>query len=433
MGPAELNEGANSREFNQFFEFDASADLTASENTDDVNIEQWSQEFRLISTDDSPFTWLVGAMFAKDTNTTETLTDLEDFADPPFVPFSTLASYEQETETWALYGQAGYDILENVNINASLRYTVEDKDFFYRVDADFDFDDVLETPFIDGVNSETSLGAKWSGHLGIDWKVREDTLLYAKYSRGFKSGGFYAGLTGDPASVAPYAEETNDALEIGLKSNPIEDLQINAAVFYYFYQDTQGEITIPSAIAPSGSVITIGTLGDAEHFGIELDTLWTPSQLPGFSLQVSGAYLDAEIVNSNEVGIGQDLSVFSLEGLDRRFSPEFSFAINARQEKYLTSTLLGSFSENYSWRDDLVTEDTEPNDLEYGIFQLDSYGLLNLRAAIKDIDKGWEISLSGENVTGEEYFTRTTIDGVFGFLELPGRPASWKVEAKIDF
>ena len=32
----------------------------------------------------------------------------------------------------------------------------------------------------------------WGGTLGLDWKPDTDTLVYAKYSRGYKTGGFNA-------------------------------------------------------------------------------------------------------------------------------------------------------------------------------------------------------------------------------------------------
>ena len=100
----------------------------------DTTIEQWSQEFRLLSNNDGPLSWLAGANYAKDTNDTMTSADITTLnaENPGYVPFDLVTnSYSQETSTWAVYGQAGYDISDSVNINGSLRYTDEDKELDY--------------------------------------------------------------------------------------------------------------------------------------------------------------------------------------------------------------------------------------------------------------------------------------------------------------
>ena len=74
-------------------------------------------------------------------------------------------------------------------------------------------------------------------------------MLYGSYSRGFKSGGFdtraLAAFGGDvEKGVAP---ETLDAYEIGLKSELLgSTLRLNAASFYYIWNDLQTFATINS-------------------------------------------------------------------------------------------------------------------------------------------------------------------------------------------
>ena len=141
----------------------------------------------------------------------------------------------------------GYDLTDRLNLHGSLRYTDEDKDIDY-----------LSTVVVQGFTVplgevegfETSLEENWSGHIGLDWSVSDNTLLYARFSRGFKSGGFFAAFTDNNDQLTPYAEEINDSYEIGIKSNPTNDLQINAAAFFYDYQDAQGGIMVPSNGSP---------------------------------------------------------------------------------------------------------------------------------------------------------------------------------------
>lgn len=399
----------------------------------DTNIEQWSQEFRLTSTGEGPLSWLVGATIAEDTQKAIQSFTLEDLA--PLFGSNTQAGradYEQETETWAIYGQLGYDISDSLNINGSLRYTDEDKMIDHASSRlFFGADDFVVTNSVEGF--QTSLEENWSGHIGLDWRVTENTLLYAKFSRGFKSGGYFAAFTSDNDTLTPYPEEVNDAYEIGLKSNPTEELQVNASVFYYDYQDAQGVVTVEANSVISDVLTTLNTVGDAEHYGVELDVGWAPSQLPGFSLQVGAAWLDAEITDSDQVGFDQLFNLLPLEGLDRTYASEYSYTVNARYERNVTDSLLGRFSAVYSWRDDTITRSARLGDFDCAVFCQDSYGLLNIHIALANVNQGWEVALLGQNVTDEIYITSATGDDGGSYMDLLGRPASWKLQLRYDF
>jgi iron complex outermembrane receptor protein len=422
-------------DYYQFYDYDATPLVFVSSVEGfpdaDTNIEQWSQEFRLISTGDGPLTWLAGAIYAEDTNESIQSFSVQALADLDFVPFTNgVADYTQDTEAWAVYGQVGYDLTDSLNLHGSLRYTDEDKDIDYLSTVIIDGSPV---PIGDVEGFETSLEENWSGHIGLDWSFTDHVLLYARFSRGVKSGGFFAAFTDNNDQLTPYDEEINDSFEIGVKSNPTETLQINAAAFFYDYQDAQGTIQVESAGSPTGTLFTIGTVGDAEHYGVEVDLLWAPLGLPGFELGVAAAWLDAEIDDSDEFSLDQSGGLQPLEGLDREFSPEWSYTINARQEVTFADNLLGTISANYSWRDDPLTRDMRLTDLDYGLIQMESYGLLSVRVALAHLDQGWEIAVRGDNLTDEEYATISDGDGGGNFWDMPGRPASWTVELRYDF
>ena len=208
---------------------------------------------------------------------------------------------------------------------------------------------------------------------------------------------------------------------------------MNAAVYFYDYQDTQGKISAPSAAAPSGYLTALGTLGDAEHTGAEVDMLWSPAQMPGFSVQLAYAWLDAEITSSDYFSFDQLNDVYSLEGLDRDFAPETSYSVNIRQEANVTESLLGSASLTYSWRDDLAPRSTQLSDIDYGLLGQDDYGVLNLYLAIANVSEGWELSIIGENITDEVYIVRATGDDGGSYMDMLGRPATWSINARFDF
>ncbi len=73
-------------------------------------------------------------------------------------------------------------------------------------------------------NAQRSLDATWNawtGDAGVDWTPDQDTLLYAKYSRGYKAGGF---STFTIAANPETGLETVDAFEVGLKKTFSQDL-----------------------------------------------------------------------------------------------------------------------------------------------------------------------------------------------------------------
>ena len=422
-------------DFFQFFDYDATplAIVSSAEGFPDgeTDFEQWSQEFRLTSAGDGPLTWLAGAMYAEDTNESLQSFTVEALTALGFVPFTEgLANYTQDTETWAVYGQVGYDLTDRLNLHGSLRYTDEDKDIDYLSTV------VIQgfaVPLGDVEGFETSLEENWSGHIGLDWNISDNTMLYARFSRGFKSGGFFAAFTDNNDQLTPYAEEINDSYEIGIKSNPTDDLQINAAAFFYDYQDAQGTINVPSDGSPTGTLMTIGTVGDAEHYGAEVDLLWAPSSLPGFQLGVSAGWLDAEISDSNETSLDQLGLTQPLQGVDRMWSPKSSYTISARQEVNFANNMLGSISAVYSWRDDPLTRDMQLGDVDYGMMQIEAYGLLSLRIALANPDQGWQIALRADNLADEEYATMSSGDGGGSYWDVPGRPRSVTAELRYDF
>ena len=155
--------------------------------------------------------------------------------------------------------------------------------------------------------------------------------------------------------------------------------------------------------------------------------------MPGFSVQLAYAWLDAEITSSDYVSFDQLSMVYDLEGLDRDFAPETSYSVNIRQEANVTESLLGSASLTYSWRDDLAPRSTQLSDIDYGLLGQDDYGILNLYLSIANVNEGWELSIIGENITDEVYIVRATGDDGGSYMDMLGRPATWSVNARFDF
>jgi len=139
-----------------------------------------------------------------------------------------------------------------------------------------------------------NLSGDWdatTGTVGLQWEPTDDLNFYARYSRGYKSGGW---LAGSGLIANPYADaESVDAYEIGAKTRFGSTLQLNTSVFFNQYEGYQQ----PNAVLNNvGSTTTQFLNLDGEAFGVELEALWAPVESLEFMLNY--AYLNTEITGA---------------------------------------------------------------------------------------------------------------------------------------
>ncbi|MGB5335787.1 MAG: TonB-dependent receptor, partial [Woeseiaceae bacterium] len=91
---------------------------------DGADTNQFTQEFRLASQTDGPFSWQVGAFFFR----SDLIVTTESFASFGFVSRQD-TQIQQENTTWALFGQGSYDVNDKLTLTAGVRYTDDEKDF----------------------------------------------------------------------------------------------------------------------------------------------------------------------------------------------------------------------------------------------------------------------------------------------------------------
>lgn len=140
------------------------------------------------------------------------------------------------------------------------------------------------------------LHAEWSattGTAGVAWTPSDDAMLFAKYSRGYKSGGFNSGAIVQFPTTEP---ETVDAVEMGWKQQIGGSFQINTSVFFYRYDGMQ----IPLSVNPQGGGPTQTQFFnmDVESKGLELETVWRP--LDRLQVLFNYAYLDPVVKKSDK-------------------------------------------------------------------------------------------------------------------------------------
>ena len=312
--------------------------------------EVWwfSNELNFTSTHDGPVQWLFG-LFQYREGSNYTSVDARFPDDPRFenpLLFNVLAptavvraapnplrqyaygNSQNRNESYATFGQVDWQFAETWKLTAGLRYTKDKKESFESARLlcflsfsagcptraflqPVDVTQIVSSSILSAQTDRSVVGPvytdpttglrhrllknEWSavtGTLGVDWQPDSDSLYYAKYTRGYKAGGFNAGATTLPLSVTT-DEETIDAYEVGMKKTFAEqNLQVNASLFYYDYQNLQAPLSVVDAVLQT-SRTEFFNLPKATNKGFELEATWVPIE----SLQVlfNYSYLDAQI------------------------------------------------------------------------------------------------------------------------------------------
>jgi len=283
----------------------------------------WSAEAIISSDFDGPFNFLLGGIYA-DLNTRENSYFVNAFAidyitgvlgsfnslgaglPPSYLATSFFRNNTQDynLESWGIFGEVYFDISDRLKFTGGLRYNDDSKSITARSTlANFlnpyaNDGDPFESPFVGLYDADPGIPDNQlaqqrsvsfneiTGRAVLDFQITPDNLLYASYSRGYKSGGINPPL--QPIFEVPesFGPETIDAFEIGTKNTFANGaLQLNATAFYYKYQDLQ----LSRIIARTSVNDTI----DADIYGLELESIIRPS--PRWLVNLNFSYLKAEV------------------------------------------------------------------------------------------------------------------------------------------
>lgn len=382
------------------------------------DIKNLSQEFRLLSPEGEVLEWLVGVS----ANMEQFFEDRTFLLNDNVIISSLLGldtgllSYRQDTRSYAMFAQLGYELSERLSFDAALRYSDVEKK--YR-NGDF------RSPLVDGddfylfrdLASDYELGSRFTGKIGLNLKITEDALLYGSISRGFKEGGIFGGFPFTLEAVKAYKEETVWGYEAGIKQlNPDIGLMINAAAFYYDYRDVQGLINEESELIQS-VIERLSNQGDAVHQGLEVDFSWSPGQ----NFHVSGtlAYLDARISGSQVQTTNIVREQVPVNGA-RAYSPRWSGNLALEYRHNYDAKVKTRYFIEYNYRSDF--SGALSSNVDKAVKSLDGYGLVNGRIVISNMAESLLFSLFAENMTDEVYVPRVVYDALGSFIDIPGRP-----------
>ncbi|MEQ8803932.1 TonB-dependent receptor [Haliea sp.] len=324
-----------------------------------------------------------------------------------------LATQDQETESYSLYGQASYDLTPNLSVTYGLRFTDESKDYSYSFSQ-------LESGVSVIPGSDRS--ESWddvSQRFGLEYRWHDDLMVYASAAKGFKSGGFN-GRARSSNEIQPYEPEELWAYEVGVKSEWLDRrLRINGAAFFNDYTDMQ--FTLTTANDSGTQLVIVGNAAEARVGGFELEALYLPTSRITVSATV--AYLDAEYSNvAQGIGITEESKLIG--------APEWSGSLGAEYRIPLQAHGALSLRADYMYRDKVYFDAINTESVAQG-----AYGLLNLRASWIDSRDRWRLSAGLRNATDKEYVVMGlgVLDSLGFSSAVLGRPREWYLEAGYRF
>jgi iron complex outermembrane receptor protein len=237
-------------------------------------LRDFSQEIRFTSPQQERFRWTLGGNYLTAYSPGGPV-----YGNLIAGPFFTSAITQQRAKTPAVFGALYFDITEDLTVSGEGRYQ---------------WDKISQKPIIGTTgNPVTGVAAQelketftsFSPRISIDYKYAQDSTAYALFSRGFRPGGFNAGLvTSTPETLAAlrvavpnaglsYEEEKVDNYEVGLKSTWLDGrARTTIAAYYMEWLNGQVQQSIPVSVGGTANLIplTINT-GLAKLKGVEFE------------------------------------------------------------------------------------------------------------------------------------------------------------------
>lgn len=372
------------------------------------NLDQFSQELRLASVGDGPLTWQAG-FFYFDASFQVTTT-------PFFAPATTL---EHANDSWAIFGQASYELTDQFTVTAGLRYTEDDKSLV----------GIATNIPVPDVNVADE---KLTWDLALAYQVNDDVNLFARVARGFRAPTIQGRDIAffNPASTAD--SETVMSYEVGAKTELMENrLRLNVAAFYYEVKGQQ-----LTAAGGEGNFITLLNADKGVGFGFEADATYVFND--NFSGTLGFAYTNTELKDDGLAvapcgsGLCTVLDPINADGLaivdGNPFpqAPEITAYVTLNYEEEISD--VGSIFFSTDW---FIQGQTNFSLYESAEFNSNGDFEGGLRAGYRHNDGQYEVALFARNITNED-----NLKGGIDFNNLTGfvnEPRTFGIQFSAQF
>ena len=394
-----------------------------------------------------------------------------------------VTDFDQDVKNYAAYGHLTFHLTPQWRLATGVRYTKSEKDG--------KFTSVVNNPLIEPPSQQNPFGLdlrqneshpslshdeeKVTWLANLSHFLDEDTMVFANFSTGFKSGGFnpegFNSQVAEAGRTRKFDTETTKNYELGIKSTLMEgQLVANATLYRTKINDFQERQF-------DGLNLIVHNSGDLTQQGVELDMQFQPrdefyatlgvsyldsefdsfpnaTAFPGHIAAVSQAN-QARLLCLSEAALGiralsacpaapLPIPTRNMEGERNHFSPKWQVALSAEWTDSLPDAAADWFVRGeYQYMDDQnVGADTNQNPDT----MQSNYNLFNGGAGVRGQNGDWEMSLFVKNIFDEEYCQTKYSQPLVGSLGLTdtmtgqgaqrcslGEPRTWSLVGSFLF
>lgn len=424
-------------------------DLVYPDNTDGAPIDvfkivytgstrQLSQEFRVSSSPQKRFSYIAGVFWEHQFvynytvnrvftdplfNTYNDYRDCLDNSFGPGVGYSAgsiinlgcdyVNHFQQTYNSWSGYLQTKFRLTRRLTLLAGARYNHDDKSMTNAIAQLQGSDGVPIANIIPGqtvngqwmpvealpgspnyaaVVSRTTAqylhSTEGTGDIGLQFTPTANSMLYLKYSRGYRPGSFNMQFFFSNTDFSKVPPEKLYSIEGGFKTAWFHHhLQVDGALFHYRYIDQQFVDVRPNGSQPLNHIPL------SEIYGGELNIAARP--IERVTVHVGLAALHTQVLHGTLAG-----GTINIDGTRLPYAPNFRgvFSVDWEALSLQNWALMLHVSDTYQT---LMYEEN----LNQSFLAQPAFSLLSAQAALDSSNGHWELRLWGNNLTNSLYFT----------------------------
>lgn len=442
----------------------------ASRSWSDNQWRQFSQEIRLASDQSQRLRWIAGLHYFNENLKSTGVTARPNKNLPNGLPANQTLNtpafkqtqYEQDNQSFAVFGNTTYDVTDKFSITGGLRWTWEEKELDLSLlqikTADLanqtwwlssSYNNAVLNPadnvdangnitgptYANGHRNRKQNWKEFSYDLTPEYKVNDHLKTYLRLARGFKSGGFNTGLSTSLLQLTTVQPEFLNSYEWGVKSDWLQGRLIaNANIFYYDYKDIQVNLLTHVSGAAGGVVTALTNGAQAEVKGAELELDALP--LDDWRIRLSAAYLDSkykDFVNKNPT-TGVVTGDYSGNSLVR--SPKATFGLGTEYTFNLSNGARITVGADASYRSrEYFLADRQDENLE-PILSQGAYTIWNTNLSFISANNKYQVNGFVKNVADKDYQTHGRPNGGPGsgqYVKTYGNPRTFGVSLTTRF
>jgi iron complex outermembrane receptor protein len=470
LGEWDLNWLSAYRAYDTDSQFDGDfSQYNAVVSDTEEELDQFSTELRLQSPLGDLVDFTTGLFFFYlDHETFGTIGFDQDYADifqVGYMPLINNDTSRHQTWSYAGYGQFNLNISERARFTGGLRASHEHKS----IDGSQISTSQIPAPPVSGPDefrNDSRDTTNVSGTARMQFFPTEDSMVYASFASGFKSGGFNQLRTAQDVDDE-FDDEQAMSYELGLRSTWLDGLvTFNLTGFFTDYDDFQAQ-------SFTGTSIAIRNAGSFYSYGLESDLIVTPLEnlmwrtALGFNITEYQDFDAAENTVQNIVDLGAQISDPRANGLgwapfllslnltsndpetqqiledagitttaqdlsDERLdnAPRWSLSTSLDYSwPILNLPVSWVFHTDYSFRSSIfLNQDLDRNVKE------DPLHLVALRTGIREENDTWELIFWVRNLLDEEYMVASfDVPVLGGFAGLHGPPRHYGGTVRVRF